>query len=134
MKLSQFLWLVALLTGCVAPPASSDELAEGKALEHLSDSGLVSGRLTVVGAVTEGSNDFELELSPTPPYESATLGELVAVMPSHGHRSEPAHIRVTDTGYRIVDLPLGMPGVWQLRSGLVVDERADEITFEVDVP
>ena len=134
MKLSQSLWLAALLTGCVATPAASDELTEGKAIERLSEAGLVSGRLTALGTVSEGSNDFELELFPTPPYESATLGEVVAVMPNHGHRSEPARLQVTDTGCRIVDLSLGMPGVWQLQGELVVDQRADEITFEVDVP
>lgn len=134
MKLLGSFILTAVLSGCVGAPSSNDDLASGEGIERESNAGSARGRLTVLGGVTEGSNDFELTLSATAPFASATLQALDAVMPSHGHRAEPARIEGVTTGYRIVDLPLSMPGVWQLRGELVVDDRPDQITFEVDVP
>ncbi|HVY32237.1 MAG TPA: hypothetical protein VHB79_37125 [Polyangiaceae bacterium] len=134
MKLLGAILCTAILSGCVAAPASNDELAESGALVRTSEAGLVRGRLTVLGSVEQGSNDFELELSPESPNESAKLEAMVAVMPNHGHRAEPTQIERTEAGYRILGLPLSMPGVWQVRAEIIADERADEITFEVDVP
>jgi hypothetical protein len=128
------LLLFATLPSCVAVPASSDELAERGSLERDSSAGLAQGRLVLLDEVVAGSSDFALELSPIPPYQRATLDELVAVMPNHGHRAIPAAIEASDTGYHIIDLRLTMSGVWQLRAGLSVDDRRDELAFEIDVP
>jgi hypothetical protein len=126
--------LTLALTGCVAAPDSSEALGENARIDRASEQGLARGSLSVIGSVREGSNDFELELTAVPPYELATLQEVVAVMPAHGHRGVPGRVEETDAGYRIVDLELTMSGAWQLRSELFIDEQADAISFEIDVP
>jgi hypothetical protein len=94
---------------------------------------MAHGWLSARGAIEAGSNDFELVLSPTPPCESLTVDAIVAVMPNHGHRAVPGYVEATDTGYRVVNLQLPMAGAWQLRADLRVDERADAISFQIDV-
>lgn len=129
-----FVLLTLALTGCVSAPDSSDALGESARIERASEQGLARGRLTALGSVQEGSNDFELELSAVPPYEFATLQDVVALMPAHGHRGVPGRVETTEAGYRIVDLELPMPGVWQLQSGLFVGAQVDTISFEIHVP
>lgn len=125
---------IGLIAGCVQAPSSEHELLDGAVLDGTSTQGLARGRLSALHTVEVGSNDFDLELSATSPQQAAVLDDVEAVMPSHGHRAVPTTIEPTTEGYRIVSLALGMSGAWQLRGSLVVEGRADQIAFDIDVP
>jgi hypothetical protein len=126
--------VLLLVTACVETPASQGELSsEGDTLEATSSQGLAEGRLSVQGTLCAGSNDFQLVLTPAASGSAAMLDSFEAVMPAHGHRSNPSSIAADATGYRIA-LPLTMSGMWRLTGGLSVAGVSDEITFDVDVP
>lgn len=126
--------VLAMMTGCVAPPVSQGDLSsEGDALEATSTQGLVEGRLSAMGPLCAGPNDFELVITPAASGSAATLESFDAVMPAHGHRSSPSSIEADATGYRIA-LPLSMSGMWRLTGTLQVTGVTDELTFDIDVP
>jgi hypothetical protein len=126
--------LLAWTAGCVGAPPAQTDLRDGESVRALSSHGLVAGELRAVGAVSAGSNDFALTLTPETAGTPATLESFVAIMPAHGHQATPARIEASTTGYDIVGLPLTMPGVWHLSGELRVDGTSDDISFDVDVP
>lgn len=127
------LCLVLVAAGCGSEPNAAG-LGAGATIDATSARGLATGKLSVVGDLTIGENDFELVLAPEAKTDAAKLESLTAMMPAHGHVTTPDAIDATDGTYRIVALPLSMPGVWRLTGSLSVDGTGDTISFDVDVP
>jgi hypothetical protein len=110
------------------------ELSNGSSLRATSQRGLAEGQLSVLGTFAAGTNDFELVLATSMMPDGAVLDGFEAVMPAHGHRSQPNSIEVGSTGYEILALPFTMSGVWRLTGRLQVAATVDEISFDVEVP
>lgn len=127
------LGLLLAFAGCSSEPTATG-LEAGTALDATSARGLATGKLSVVGDLTIGENDFELALAPEARTEAPRLESLKAMMPAHGHVVTPSAIDASDGTYRIARLPLSMPGVWRLTGDLSVDGTDDTISFDVDVP
>jgi len=97
--------------------------------------GLAKAKLALLGGTLErGGNDLVLNFQPISSMESASLSQVVAVMPTHGHSSTPEGIVATAAGFRIVQLPLFMSGAWRIRCDFSVGDSSDSVAFDVDVP
>jgi hypothetical protein len=125
---------MALLgTGCSGQSETPDNQVEpGQALEVAGVEGHATGRVRVDGdSVVEGRNAFLVDFEPS----DTTLTQASALMPAHGHGAPAAPtITHTQTGYRVSDLILAMPGLWDVRLVVDVAGAADRIEFSVDVP
>lgn len=127
--------VLVLLTAsaCLGAPNDDRASADGDVMAS-SEQGLVDAHLEVVGSLSTGSNDFRLTLTPRDSSQAARLESFRATMPAHGHASAPDHIAADSNDYSIIELPLAMPGRWQLTASLLVGNLTDRVDFDIDVP
>jgi hypothetical protein len=126
-----FAWLPA---ACVGAPDTSERLTVDHPLEETSEKGIVDARLELMSAARTGDNDFLLTLDASDPADEPSLDRVVASMPSHGHSVVPRSIEDVEGTFRIVALPLSMPGFWQIECRFTVGETNDFVVFDVEVP
>lgn len=147
---SLFALALLLVTGC--GDASGDEAAlgtlQGDHAVRVSSRERVDVELTPTAPIKLGKNTIVVSF---PDNAHAELVSASALMPAHGHGSPAPAIERADGGDReaassdsedpgvspefvIRDLVLYMSGRWELRLGLRVDARDDEVIVAVDVP
>lgn len=123
------------VAGCVAPPDDAPVTFEDEPVSLPSERGQAVVQISLVGdSIVRGENDFEVELISTMP---GTGGELVSAsgfMPAHGHGTVAPSIELSSGGFVVEDLPLYMPGRWEITFELRVHGLKDAVTFPVDVP
>ena len=110
----------------------SNQLEPGEALDVAGMYGHASGSIRVDGnSIVEGRNAFLIQFTPT----DTALTQASALMPAHGHGAPATPtITRTQTGYRVSDMILSMPGLWDIMLDVDVAGAADRIEFTVDVP
>lgn len=126
--------LAVLLLGTACSGESetpSNQLQPGQTLDVSGEHGHATGSVRVDGDIVQGRNAFLVDFHPS----DTALTQANALMPSHGHSSPAAPtITRTQTGYRISDVILSMPGLWDVLLDVDVAGAADRIQFSVDVP
>lgn len=124
---------VLIATACGgAGETPSDQVEPGRSTSVAALKGRATGHVSVDGtSIVQGPNAFLVDFEPS----ETQLTHASALMPSHGHGSpKPATIAETDTGYRVSDMILSMPGLWNVFLDVQVDGAPDRVEFSVDVP
>ncbi|HEY2406615.1 MAG TPA: hypothetical protein VGI10_11465 [Polyangiaceae bacterium] len=128
------LCLLAALTGCGASPSAPRELGAGSVLERVSNGGLVTARLSATAPVVVGTNNLQLELTPSTSGQSVQVDAFSALMPAYGHSASPTRIEPQGETFAIDGLMLSMSGAWELTANLHAAGAPDEVVFDIDVP
>ena len=123
--------LIATACGSAAE-TPSDQVEPGRSTSVAALKGHTTGHVSVDGtSIVQGPNAFLVDFDPS----ETQLTNASALMPSHGHGSpKPASIAQTDTGYRVSDMILSMPGLWNVFLDVQVGDTPDRVEFSVDVP
>ncbi len=132
---SSTLLLVAGLSaaGCGSgSDAPANQLDPGRTLQLESAGGRAKGDVRAEGGhIAQGRNALLIEFDPV----ATELLSASAFMPVHGHMTpSPPAIAHEGTGYRVSDLILSMPGLWDVTLDIQVDSKADKLELTVDVP
>lgn len=100
----------------------------------MSKGGAVQADVSFEGGVKRGENQLLARLSTSPAEAQAVLESVLALMPHHNHQAPPPTISGVDEGYRVEELNLFMTGRWLVELEIALDDRADRVSFPVDVP
>ncbi|HVJ93283.1 MAG TPA: FixH family protein [Labilithrix sp.] len=122
------------LAACSGAGSDDDVLTtlRGDSTVRVSSSQRIEVDLRPAEPIKLGKNSVIVRFPANTDAEVATVS---ALMPAHGHGAPaPTIEREDDGGYVVRDLVLYMSGRWELRLGLRVDERPDEVLVAVDVP
>jgi hypothetical protein len=128
--------VASLLGGCFGGAAPTTEDVSEHATGVLSDSGRVTAEVQSDGPIAEGENDLLVRISPASgaSIERIEIDAVSALMPAHAHATEPARVTREGDAHRIHDLPLTMPGRWEITLKLREDDAPDSLRFGVEVP
>lgn len=113
---------------CSSPPRAATELT------LVSDAGLLAADVSFAGPVARGRNELRIELTPRGGDGDARLLAVDATMAAHAHVAHAEHIDDAGSTFHVQDLDLFMTGRWQIELSLSLGERADALSFPVDVP
>lgn len=127
---------LALLLATACGDATSDEATLGTLQNdgpvRVSSQARVDVELRPTAPIKLGKNTVVVRF---PANAHVELASASALMPAHGHGSPAPKIERGDEGEFVIrDLVLYMSGRWELRLGLRVDARDDEVIVAVDVP
>jgi len=110
--------------------SAGNRLEAGHALTLESAHGYTTGEIQASGRIAQGSNTFDVTFDPT----STELVGANAFMPVHGHGTARATVTQVPGGYRVENVILSMPGLWDVTLDVRVEGHTDALEFTVDVP
>lgn len=119
--------LALSLGACVSEASSEDPLPP---TELVSEEGKAEVVVVWPAPVRRGENAFDVRVTNS----GATLKDVTAFMPAHGHGTEGVRVDLGSDGYKVDALALYMPGRWEVTLLLDTPTGADQVRFGVSVP
>lgn len=119
----------AAVLGCVTEPERSSELHADTPLVLATDSDLVTATIELGTPSKQGESVFLVSVDPA----TARLVAAEAWMPAHSHGTEPVEIVKDGDGYRVENVLLFMPGLWEISLDFELGAAHDSLSFEFDV-
>jgi hypothetical protein len=121
-----------VLVGCNTAADDPAQTLHGDEPVHVSSRQRIDVDVRPAAPIQLGKNSVFVQF---PADVQAELATVAALMPAHGHGSQPPTIeRVGTNAFVVNDIVLYMSGRWELRLGLRVGAQEDEAIVAVDVP